>query len=89
MRSVCEGDALNMLAKPHLAVVSPSGEKRSVSRGRRPNADLRKREPLTDAEVEKLIAAARTNRRFPKLCRLRISILSTIVCTVILGSVGP
>jgi type 1 fimbriae regulatory protein FimB/type 1 fimbriae regulatory protein FimE len=51
-----------MLVKPHLAVVSPSGEKRSVSRGRRPNADLRKREQLTDTEVEKLIAAARTNR---------------------------
>ena len=51
-----------MLAKPHLALVSPSGEKRSVSRGRRPNADYRKREHLTDAEVEKLTEAAKANR---------------------------
>ena len=51
-----------MLAKPHLAVVSPSGEKRSVSRGRRANADYRKREHMTDAEVVQLIEAAKANR---------------------------
>ena len=49
-----------MLAKSHLALVAPSGEKRAV--GRRPNADYRKREHLTETEIEKLIEAAKTNR---------------------------
>jgi hypothetical protein len=55
-------EGLEMRAKPHLAVASPFGEKRSVSRGRRANADYRKREHLTDAEVERLIETAKANR---------------------------
>ena len=49
-----------MVAKSHLALVSPTDEKRAV--GRRPNADYQKREHLTETEVEKLIEAAKTNR---------------------------
>jgi type 1 fimbriae regulatory protein FimB/type 1 fimbriae regulatory protein FimE len=51
-----------MPAKTHLSLVSPEGKKRAVSQGRRPNADFRKREHLTDDEVNKLMDAARTNR---------------------------
>jgi hypothetical protein len=36
--------------------------KASVTTGRRPNADYRKREHLTETEIEKLIEAAKTNR---------------------------
>jgi type 1 fimbriae regulatory protein FimB/type 1 fimbriae regulatory protein FimE len=51
-----------MLAKSHLALVAPTGKKRAVTRGRRPNAAYRKREHLTETEIEKLIVAAKTNR---------------------------
>jgi hypothetical protein len=51
-----------MQAKSHLALVVPTGEKRAVPAGRRSNSDYRKREYLTPAEIEKLIAAAKGNR---------------------------
>jgi type 1 fimbriae regulatory protein FimB/type 1 fimbriae regulatory protein FimE len=51
-----------MQAKSHLALVAPTGEKRAVPAGRRSNSDYRKREYLTPAEIEKLIAAAKGNR---------------------------
>lgn len=51
-----------MPTKPHLSLVAPSGEKRAVAIGRRPNADYRKREHLTETEIEKLIEAAKGNR---------------------------
>ena len=51
-----------MQAKSQLALVVPTGEKRAVSAGRRSNADYRKREYLTLAEIEKLIEAAKGNR---------------------------
>ena len=51
-----------MRAKSHLALVAPSGKKRAVASGRRPNADYRKREHLTETEIEKLIEAAKGNR---------------------------
>ena len=51
-----------MQAKSQLALVVPTGEKRAVSAGRRSNADYRKREYLTPAEIEKLIEAAKGNR---------------------------
>jgi integrase len=38
------------------------GEKRADTAGRRPNADYRTREHLTETEIEKLIEAAKTNR---------------------------
>jgi integrase len=49
------------MAKSHLRVVSPRIENRTVPQ-RRPNAELRRREYLTDAEVAKLMKAAGSNR---------------------------
>ena len=51
-----------MQAKSQFALVVPTGEKRAVSAGRQSNADYRKREYLTPAEIEKLIEAAKGNR---------------------------
>ena len=50
------------MAKSHLRLVTPNIVKRTVAPGRKPNADLRSREYLTEAEIEKLIKAARENR---------------------------
>jgi integrase len=51
------------MANPHLKLVTPATEKRTVAMPvRRPNAELRTREYLTDAEVAKLIEAAKGNR---------------------------
>lgn len=51
------------LMKPALRIVTPATEIRTVSTPRRlPNTAYRTREHLTAAEIEKLIAAARTNR---------------------------
>jgi type 1 fimbriae regulatory protein FimB/type 1 fimbriae regulatory protein FimE len=48
--------------KSHLKLIAPNTENRTVTPTRRPNADLRSREYLTDAEVERLTDAARSNR---------------------------
>ena len=48
--------------KPRLRVVAPTTVNRTVTPRRRPNADLRTREYLTETEVEKLIKAAGKNR---------------------------
>ena len=52
---------------PRLELVSPGPEKRTVARvrpaGRPPNRELRTREHLTPAEVERLIEAAKDNRQ--------------------------
>jgi site-specific recombinase XerD len=50
------------MAKSHLKLVTPAILKRTVTPTRLPNADLRTREYLTEAEVERLTTAARTNR---------------------------
>ena len=50
------------MTQAHLKLVAPATVKRTVTPKRRPNADLRTREHLTEAEVERLIAAARKNR---------------------------
>jgi integrase len=51
------------MAKSHLKLVAPTTEKRTVATPlRRPNAELRTREYLTDAEVERLTNAAKDNR---------------------------
>ncbi len=50
------------MAKSHLQLVSPTTENRTVAPGRRPNAELRSREYLTDAEIERLTDAAKANR---------------------------
>ena len=51
------------MAKANLKLVSPATEKRTVVTPlRKPNAELRTREYLTDAEVAKLTDAAKDNR---------------------------
>ena len=53
------------MAKSVLRLVSPATENRTVERSmpsRRPNAEIRPREHLTEREVERLIAAAKGNR---------------------------
>jgi type 1 fimbriae regulatory protein FimB/type 1 fimbriae regulatory protein FimE len=49
------------MKKSHLRVVAPTVEKRTVA-VRPPNAELRRREYLTDAEIAKLIEATKGNR---------------------------
>ena len=51
------------MPKAHLKLVTPAIVKRTVMPTRPPNADLRTREHLTEAEVEHLMAAAGKNRR--------------------------
>jgi type 1 fimbriae regulatory protein FimB/type 1 fimbriae regulatory protein FimE len=50
------------MAKSHLKLVTPAAKKRTVLPKRLPNAKLRTREHLTEAEVEKLMAATKGNR---------------------------
>ena len=50
------------MAKSHLKLVTPTTKKRTVAPRRRRNGDLRTREYLTEAEVERLIKAATGNR---------------------------
>jgi integrase len=50
------------MAKSHLKLVSPAIKKRTVTPRRRRNGDLRTREYLTEAEVERLMEAAKRNR---------------------------
>jgi integrase len=45
------------MGKPNLRLVTPATVKRTVMPRRRPNAELRRREHLTEAEVERLDAA--------------------------------
>jgi type 1 fimbriae regulatory protein FimB/type 1 fimbriae regulatory protein FimE len=47
---------------PALKLVVPTTEKQTVMARRRPNAEIRTREYLTEAEVDRLIAAAKDNR---------------------------
>ena len=50
------------MTKEHLKLVAPATVNRTVTPTRPPNADLRTREHLTEAEVERLMNAARKNR---------------------------
>src|SRR5499427_8227636 len=50
------------MGKSHLRLVAPGTINRTVAPKRRPNSDLRTREYLTEAEVVRLMAAARRNR---------------------------
>jgi type 1 fimbriae regulatory protein FimB/type 1 fimbriae regulatory protein FimE len=50
------------VAKSHLKLVTPTTKKRTVTPRRRRNGDLRTREYLTEAEVERLMKAATGNR---------------------------
>jgi type 1 fimbriae regulatory protein FimB/type 1 fimbriae regulatory protein FimE len=51
-----------MLKKTALTLVPPATKNRTVMPVRRPNADIRPREHLTEREVNKLITAAKSNR---------------------------
>jgi site-specific recombinase XerD len=57
-----QDEKVNYVAKAHLKPVSPATEKRTVALRRPPNAELRTREHLTEAEVERLLKAAGKNR---------------------------
>lgn len=46
------------MAKSHLKLVTPAIQKRTVTPRRRRNGDMRTREYLTEAEVERLMKAA-------------------------------
>jgi integrase len=50
------------VAKSHLRLITPATDKRTVRPKRRPNAELRTREYLTEAEIERLLSATRRNR---------------------------
>src|SRR5262245_33707618 len=50
------------MAKSHLQLVAPTTKIRTVRPTRRPNAELRSREHLTETEVERLVQAAKGNR---------------------------
>jgi integrase len=50
------------MAKSHLKLVAPTTKNRTVTPRRLPNAELRTREYLTDAEVKRLQKAAGNNR---------------------------
>ena len=50
------------MAKRHLRLVTPATVNRTVTPKRLPNSKLRTREYLTEAEVERLMNAARKNR---------------------------
>jgi site-specific recombinase XerD len=50
------------VARSHLRLVTPTTKKRTVRPKRAPNADLRTREYLTEAEVERLMEATKGNR---------------------------
>src|SRR3974390_3943905 len=54
------------MAKSNLKLVAPSTQKRTVTPTRRPNAELRPREHVTEREVDRLIKAARNNRWGPR-----------------------
>jgi integrase len=60
--TVIQAGRAKHMAKSHLKLVTPTTVNRTVTPTRRPNANLRTREHLTEAEVERLIDAAKRNR---------------------------
>jgi hypothetical protein len=61
IRTVDPRHRVKIMAKAHLRLVTSATVKRTVSPRRRPNVKLRTREYLTEAEVERLMAAAKGN----------------------------
>jgi integrase len=53
---------LEIMGKSRLRLVTPAAVNRTVAPKRRPNKDLRTREHLTEAEVERLMEATKRNR---------------------------
>ena len=62
IRTVRGAGSAKPMAKSHLKLVTPAIVNRTVTPRRPPNADLRTREYLTEAEVERLMKAAKGNR---------------------------
>jgi site-specific recombinase XerD len=62
IRTVVWARRAKVVVKSHLTLVTPAIVKRTVTPIRPPNGDLRTREYLTEAEVERLMATARKNR---------------------------
>src|SRR5262245_7343392 len=54
--------SMKRMAKRHLRLIAPATVNRTVTPKRPPNSTLRTREYLTEAEVERLMNAARKNR---------------------------
>ena len=62
IRTVHASHRAELLANRRLQLVAPAIVNRTVRPTRRPNHELRSREHLTEAEIEKLLVAARGNR---------------------------
>jgi integrase len=62
IRTVSQAGTADHMTKSYLKLVTPATVKRTVTPKRLPNADLRTREYLTEAEVERLTEAAKRNR---------------------------
>src|SRR6516225_3668390 len=62
VQTVTQAERAKHMVNTHLKLVTPSIVNRTVIPKRLPNADLRTREHLTEAEVEQLLSAARKNR---------------------------
>src|SRR5262249_30091118 len=62
VRTVITMGTLQHMAKRHLRLASPATVKRTGTPKRPPNNELRTREYVTEAEVERLMNAARKNR---------------------------
>jgi integrase len=61
-RTIMPGRRTKTLVKSHLRPITPAAESRTVIPKRRPNAELRTREYLTEAEIERLLTAIKGNR---------------------------
>src|SRR5262249_10871640 len=62
VRTVIQTRSAQRMAKGHLRLVTPATVNRTVTPKRPPNGTLRTREYLTEAEVERLMNAAKKNR---------------------------
>src|SRR5262244_1094756 len=62
VRTVMPSKGLEHMVKSHLRLVTPATVNRTVLPKRLPNSKLRTREYLTEAEVERLMNAAKKNR---------------------------
>ena len=60
--TVIAAGSVKHVAKSHLNLVAPATAKRTVTPKRLPNADLRTRQHLIEAEVERLMNAAMKDR---------------------------
>ena len=64
------------MPQPHLKLVAPSIQKRTVTPKRAKNADLRTREYLTTQEIDALMSAARRNRHDDRAISCAVSLAS-------------